>query len=195
MVFWFFLRTLPGRPGAAMRDGNSSARSTRECVPVAMHRARRQTARAPNRVPPQENAVTAASGATEQPMEWDFEFLPQLGILSVRTAGDLDYERMLDFIEAAAAAMQRHGVDRILVDHRDAVLKLSPTKVYRLPAVEVAYGLGQRSRVAVVLSVATARDEDAQIYEGVMRSNGLPHRLFRDPDAALAWLLDRGPGA
>jgi hypothetical protein len=135
------------------------------------------------------------SRASEQPMKWDFNFLPQPGILSVKTAGDMDYDRMLEFIEAAAVEMQRHGVDRILVDHRDAVLKLSPTKVYRLPAVEVAYGLGQRSRVAVVLSAATARDEDAQIYEGVMRSNGLPHRLFRDPDAALAWLLDPAPSA
>ncbi len=125
-------------------------------------------------------------------MEWDFKFLPELGILSVKTAGDLDYDRMLVFIEAAAAEMQRHGVDKILVDHRDAVLKMSPTRVYRLPAVEVAHGLGHRRMVAVVLSRSTARDEDTQIYEGVMRSNGLPHRLFRDPDAALDWLLDRG---
>jgi len=164
-------------------------------APVAMHDARRQTAWATTRVLPKRSAWTTTGGATEHAMEWDFRFLPHLGILSVKTSGDLDYDRMLEFIEAAAAEMQRHGVDRILVDHRDAVLKLSPTKVYRLPAVEVAHGLGQRNRVAVVLSAATARVEDAQIYEGVMRSNALPHRLFRDPDAALEWLLDGRPGA
>jgi len=124
-------------------------------------------------------------------MEWDFKFLPEHGVLSVKTSGDLDYDMMLEFISAAAAEMQKHGCDKILVDHRDAVLQLSPTRVYRLPAVEVAHGLDRRRRVAVVLSPSTAREEDAQIYADVMHSNDLPHCLFGDPDAALDWLLDR----
>ena len=124
-------------------------------------------------------------------MEWDFKFLAEHGVLSVKTSGDLDYDTMLEFISAAAAEMQKHGYDKILVDHRDAVLKLSPTRVYRLPAVEVAHGGGQRSKVAVVISPSTVREEDARIYTDVMHSNGLPHRLFRDPEAALDWLLDR----
>ncbi len=103
-------------------------------------------------------------------MEWDFEFLPDLGIVSVRTSGDLDYDRMLEFIEAAAAAMEKHGVNRILVDHRDAVLRISPTRVYRIPAVEVAHGLDRRHRVAVVYSAQTMRDEDVSNYESVMRT-------------------------
>jgi rhamnose utilization protein RhaD (predicted bifunctional aldolase and dehydrogenase) len=124
-------------------------------------------------------------------MKWDFRFLAEHGILSVRTSGDLDYDTMLEFISAAAAEMQRHGCNKILVDHRDAVLKLSPTRVYRLPAVEVAHGVDQRSRVAVVISPSTARAEDARAYADVMHNNGLPHCLFGDPDAALDWLLDR----
>ena len=124
-------------------------------------------------------------------MEWDFKFLAEHGILSVRTSGDLDYDTMLEFISTAAAEMQRHGCNKILVDHRDAVLKLSPTRVYRLPAVEVAHGVDQRSRVAVVISPSTARAEDAGAYADVMHNNGLPHCLFGDPEAALDWLLDR----
>jgi hypothetical protein len=145
-----------------------------------------------------EDASTAGSEirtTQEPPMEWDFQFRPDLGIVSVKTAGDLDYDRMLEFIEAAAAAMQKHGVDRILVDHSAAVLQLSPTRVYRIPAVEVAHGVDRRSRVAVVFSPLTTRDEDVRIYEGLMRNNAMPQRLFRDPDTALAWLLDREPGA
>jgi rhamnose utilization protein RhaD (predicted bifunctional aldolase and dehydrogenase) len=125
-------------------------------------------------------------------MGWDFRYLPEHGVVSVKTSGDLDYDATIEFIAAAAAEMQRQGCDRILVDHRDAVLKLSPTRVYRLPAVEVAHGLDQRSKVAVVLSPSTARAEDARNYADVMRHNGLPHRLFADPDAALAWLVDPG---
>lgn len=124
-------------------------------------------------------------------MIWDFEFRPELGIVSVRTAGTLDYDAMVEFITAAAEAMQRHNVAKILVDHRDAVLDISPTRVYRLPAVEVAHGLGRRQNVAVVLSPSTAREEDLRAYVEVMEHNALPHRLFRDPEAALAWLLDR----
>ena len=135
-----------------------------------------------------------ARGTGEQPMEWDFKFLPEHGVVSVRTSGDLDYDMMLEFIWAAADEMQKHGCDKILVDHRDAVLKLSPTRMYRLPAVEVAHGVDRRRKVAVVISPATAREEDVRIYADVMRNNGLPHGLFGDPDAALAWLLDRKPG-
>jgi hypothetical protein len=124
-------------------------------------------------------------------MEWDFKFLPEQGVLSVKTSGVLDYDRMLEFISAAAAQMQRHGCDKILVDHRNAVLKISPMRVYRLPAVEVAHGVNQRRKVAVVLSPSTAREEDVRIYTDLMHDNGLPHGLFGDPDAALDWLLDR----
>jgi len=124
-------------------------------------------------------------------MEWDFKLLPEQGVLSVRTSGDLDYDAMIEFISAAAAEMQRQCCDKILVDHRDAVLKLSPTRVYRLPAVEVAHGVGQRRKVAVVISPTTVREEDARNYADVMHRNSLPHRLFANPDAALDWLLDR----
>ncbi len=123
-------------------------------------------------------------------MAWDFEFKPDLGIVTVRTTGELDYDAMHDFIAAAAAAMEEHGVKRILVDHRDALLKLPPMQVYRIPAVEVAHGLSRRHRVAVVYDPRTTREENVSNYEDVMRRNGLPHRMFRDPDAALAWLLD-----
>jgi hypothetical protein len=127
-------------------------------------------------------------------MEWDFTYLPDLGIVSVKANGDLDYDAMVRLIEAGAAEVEARGVDGVLVDLRAAVLRLSPTRVYRLPAVEVAHGLDRRRRVAVVFSPLTARDEDVRIYEGVMRSNALPHCLFSDPDAALAWLLDRESG-
>jgi len=128
-------------------------------------------------------------------MDWDFEYLPQHGVLSVRTRGDLDYDRMLEFIPAVAAEMRKHACDRVLVDHRDAVLKLSPTRVYRLPAVEVAHGIDRRRKVAIVISPSTSNDEGTRIYLGVMHANGLPHGLFGDPDAALDWLLERKPDA
>jgi hypothetical protein len=124
-------------------------------------------------------------------MDWDFKLLPEHGILSVRTSGDIDYDAMLELIVAGAAEMQRHGCDKILVDHRDAVLKLSPTRMYRIPAVEVAHGVDQRRKVAIVISPSTVREEDARIYADVMRNNGLPHCLFGDMDAALDWLLER----
>ena len=74
-------------------------------------------------------------------MAWNFKFLSEHGVVSVKTSGDLDYDAMLEFISAAAVEMRRLGCDKILVDHRDAILKLSPTKVYRLPAIEVAHGI------------------------------------------------------
>jgi hypothetical protein len=133
----------------------------------------------------------AGRGVQEAPMEWDFEFLPEHGVLTVRTHGDLGYDAMVEFITACADAMQRCGCDRILVDHRDAVLQLSPTRLYRLPAVEVAHGIDRRRRVAVVISPATTRAEDVRIYADVMRANGPPHCVVDDPGAALDWLLER----
>ena len=53
---------------------------------------------------------------------------------------------------------------KILVDHRDAVLKISPTRVYRLPAVGVAYGVDRRRKVAVVLSPSTIHEDEVRIY-------------------------------
>jgi hypothetical protein len=126
-------------------------------------------------------------------MEREFKVLPEHAILSVETGGDIDYDAMLEFIAAAAEEMRRHRCDRILVDHSNAVLKISPTRVYRLPAAEVAHGIDRRRKVAVVLSPSTVREEDARIYADVMRSNGLPHRLFADRATALDWLLERDP--
>jgi hypothetical protein len=127
----------------------------------------------------------------EQTMEWDFSFLPQYSVLSAKVTGDLDYDSVVEFISAGAAEMRKHGCDKILADLRDAVLKLSPTRMYRVPAVEVAYGVNRQRKVAIVLSPSTVRVEDARIYADIMNRNGLPHCLFDDPDAALDWLLDR----
>ena len=124
-------------------------------------------------------------------MEWSFKFLPEHGVLSLKATGDLDYDTVIELIAASAAEMQRHDCNKILVDYRDAVLRLSPTRVYRLPAVEVAHGLDRRHKVAVVLSPSTIREDDAKIYADAIRKNSQPHRLFDDPDTALAWLLDR----
>lgn len=124
-------------------------------------------------------------------MDWDCKYLPETGVLSVTTHGVLDYELMLELIESTVAEMQKRGCERILIDHRNAVLQFSPTRMYRLPAVEIAYGVDRRQKVAVVLAPTSARPQDAQIYVDVMQTNGLPHRLFSDPEAALDWLLDR----
>jgi hypothetical protein len=124
-------------------------------------------------------------------MEWNFRLMAEHGVLSVKTSGNLDYDAMLEFIWAAASEMERHGCNGILVDHRDAVLTISPTRMYRLPAVEVAHGIDRRRKVAIVISASTVREEDARIYADLMHKNGLPNRLFGDPDAALDWLLDR----
>jgi hypothetical protein len=70
------------------------------------------------------------------PGEWNFEYLPNLGIVSVETAGDLDCD----------------------------------------------------ATVAAVLTPWTAREEAIRAYESFMRSNGPPHRLRGDSEAALAWL-------
>jgi hypothetical protein len=123
-------------------------------------------------------------------MRWDFGFLPEHGVLSVKASGDLDYDAILDLISAVAAEAQSRDCDKILFDHRDAVLKLSPTRVYRLPAVGVAYGVGRRRKVAVVLSPSTIHEDEARIYADLVHRNALPHRVFSDPEAALHWLVD-----
>jgi|SRR5574337_1821347 len=124
-------------------------------------------------------------------MQWDFRFSPDLGMVSVKAVGDLDYDAMLEFIAQSVAAMEAHAVDRILIDFREAVLRLSPTRLYRLPAVGVAHGLDRRRKVAVVLSPSTARDDEVRAYSELMHVNRLPHLVFGDPDAAIAWLLER----
>ncbi|MET0165391.1 MAG: hypothetical protein ABW318_10350 [Vicinamibacterales bacterium] len=123
-------------------------------------------------------------------MNWHFDFLADHGVLSVKTSGDLNYEAILDLISTAAAEVKRRDCDKILVDHRDAVLKISPTRVYRLPAVGVAYGVDRRRKVAVVLSPSTIHEDEVRIYADVMNRNALPHRVFSDPEAALHWLVD-----
>ena len=123
-------------------------------------------------------------------MNWHFEFLAEHGVLSVKTSGDLDYDANLDLISSVAAEIKRRDCDKILFDHRDAVLKLSPTKVYRLPAVGVAYGVDRRRKVAIVLSPSTIHEDEVNIYADLVHRNALPHRVFSDPEAALRWLVD-----
>ena len=122
-------------------------------------------------------------------MQWQLVHLPDLGILEFSVSGTMTLDGIRDLVTAGVAASARHGTNRILVDYRAIDLNLSAFDIYGLPDIERSIG-GNRNRVAMIMPATTEAQRDFQFYENRAVNTGTRRAVFRDRDAALAWLAD-----
>jgi hypothetical protein len=65
---------------------------------------------------------------------------------------------------------------------------VSTMEIHDLPQIMLELGLPRASRVAMVVSVTSQMKADFKFYEDRAYNVGLAHRLFTDPETALALL-------
>ena len=122
-------------------------------------------------------------------MEWQLVHLPDLGILEFSVSGTMTLDGIRDLVTAGVAASARHGTNRILVDYRAIDLNLSAFDIYAMPDMERSMGAG-RDRVAMIMPATPDALRDFQFYEDRAVNTGSRRAVFRDRDAALAWLAE-----
>jgi hypothetical protein len=75
---------------------------------------------------------------------------------------------------------------RLLIDHRDAIIKFTTMEIFNLPQSYRQSELSQRFRVALVFKQIGS---DEQFYETVCVNRGYRFSVFMDYDKAMNWLM------
>jgi hypothetical protein len=121
-------------------------------------------------------------------MSWTIAYLPEPGVVSIRTSGKMNLEQLEQMIRESVAEGARHGATKFLVDHRDMTPDLPTADIYRLPEISLAAGVQRSFQVAIVYTPQAARGKDFEFYEVRAHNFGYDHALFASPQAALEWL-------
>ena len=121
-------------------------------------------------------------------MSWKIDYLPEHQVVRVTTSGRMTLELLKQMASDGLAEAAKHGASRFLVDHRAMTPDLETMDIYDLPRINLELGLQRAHRVAIVMSAATEKKADFKFYEDRAYNVGLAHRLFTDPETALAWL-------
>lgn len=107
-------------------------------------------------------------------------------LLHVVTRGeDESLQQALDYAQAVIDHARRLGVRRILLDERQLTYRIGTFDTYEL-ARQTAEQIPEVAFVALVPDPAGI--EEAAFWENVVVNRGLTARVFRDVDAARAWL-------
>lgn len=113
------------------------------------------------------------------------------GILRVQASG---FDESLAEVEAYGLAVieacVRSGVSRVLCDERDLEYRLGTFDTFQAAAFLSAHA-PKVGRIALVPRADGLGD--ARFWEDVVVNRGLTVKVFQDPEAARAWLLEARP--
>jgi hypothetical protein len=116
--------------------------------------------------------------------------LPTDQIVRVEICGVLDAELLSMTTSKMVEQIQQHVCKRILMDHRNAEVRLSRLELYDKPRIAHSLGVPHARKIAIVYS---RTDEDHWLVELMGRSQGFNVSLFRDVDSAMSWLKHEPP--
>lgn len=126
-------------------------------------------------------------------LTWSIEYLPDEQLVRVVTRGVITLPSVLEMGREVIAACAARGTLRALVDHRLASPEIATMDIYEMPQQIARIGGSPVHRVAIVFDMTTTRAADIVFYENRMANSGFSHRVFTDPDRALAWLQETTP--
>ena len=113
-------------------------------------------------------------------------------VITVTATGKWELEKDNEMIRAIMRAVEESGYKKVLVDIRELHFDLPMLHLY-----DRAQGLRRQRRdlkttsrrVALVYSATTKKmDDDLSFFETAARNRYLPYRVFKDIEAAWAWL-------
>lgn len=119
-------------------------------------------------------------------MAIDFTAIVESDTLVVRATGfDERLEQVLEYGLAVIRLSLQHGVTRVLCDERELSYRLHTNDIYASAAF-IAEQAPHLHKVAIVFDPQSI--EDALFWETVAVNRGLQVRMFKELDAARAWL-------
>lgn len=118
-------------------------------------------------------------------MHYTIELLEKDGILRITVNGSFGQESLNEISGAMVKAIQEHGCNRVLLDHRAARSELTTEQLFRRPHAVRAMGLDPGCRIALIFG---GQEEDYRFLEHVTRNRGIQAKVFRTPEEGLVWL-------
>ena len=121
-------------------------------------------------------------------MEWTINLDQENRYAEIVTAGIADRDGSLAMAKAAAAAMSKNKIKKMLIDHRNIdMIAGSTTAIYQRPKEFNDMGMMPSIKVAEV--VKPEHEEFFNFLATVCLNRGYRFSIFYDRTAALEWLL------
>jgi hypothetical protein len=121
-------------------------------------------------------------------MPIELEIIRAAEFIRLGTAGKFDLNSSRAVLAGLAQACKRRGIDRALVDTRNAQAELSPAELASMVKVFREVGFGKNQRLAILH--AAERYERAHLFAFISRMKGFNVRAFGQFEDALYWLSD-----
>ncbi len=125
-------------------------------------------------------------------MPYSIRPLPHLNVVEICYTEYMTLEEAESAREEARRILDEHGLRRILVDTRQAQVRLSTMDLYRFGS-SLNQVLPFGTRIATLYTEEAFSSEDARFLESVSSIRGIPFRVFTEVDEALAWLSRGSP--
>ena|SRR5215469_10024233 len=126
-------------------------------------------------------------------MPWKMETKDGGLLLEVTYEGTFEAAELRDSTIAIVDALIDKGIQRLVLDCRQAHFNTPTVAVYQLPELYDAKGLSRQVRAAVVKPHDGYHLEIFEFYEDVCRNRGYFVMLFDDAESARQWLREEGP--
>lgn len=123
-------------------------------------------------------------------MPWEFEYLPESHVLSVRVTGIVDMESWEQQLRTSVEEAAKYSCLRYLVDYRQSSVRMTMADLYERPKYYTRVGMPHHARIALVIP-PPAREKD--FVESVTSNRGFLVRVFDSPEPALEWLTEGDP--
>jgi hypothetical protein len=117
---------------------------------------------------------------------WTIQYLAEKHVLLIKTWGIHSPKESDGLVKEVNAMKLDPDQTKILIDHRDAIIKFKTMEIFNLPQSYRQSELSQRFRVALVFKQISS---DEQFYETVCVNRGYKISVFTDYDKAMNWLM------
>ena len=118
-------------------------------------------------------------------MSRTIEFLPDLGIIHVKTTGTYVLGKELETLKKVLSAMNAHNCQKCLFDHRDATVVAETMSAFHRSEHYQEIGFQHSMQLATLVNEIS---KDLLFYENATSAHNWKTKVFDDYDAAIAWL-------
>ena len=126
-------------------------------------------------------------------MPWRVEYLSETNVVAISAVGEVSNEDAEAQVAEALRFLQQHQTTLVLADYTQAFSEISLPSLYGMPDHFTREGGFWNIRVAVLMPRSQYRLESYQFFELVCRNAGYNVRLFKEREAAEAWLEQARP--
>lgn len=124
-------------------------------------------------------------------MSWKVEKNHELGFIETVFVGEVTREDVDESTSKALSLVGEAGPSLFLSDLTGARSWLSAFDIYEIPDQWEAEGANRKNRLAVVVTQASVKPEDARFFQTISQNRGWTVAIFEDRQSAIVWLVER----